>query len=191
MDNVKLEAPGKGLPFLESLLMRFYVGPVLSKKDSSDKNWERFDKMNKKILEKVKELSLEQMHTRVLVPRLRAIEDSSRYWSVAETLEHIELVGDNIAGLIELLCKNEVPDVVVDVADYKPKGKYSGVDPRPAFEKFNTRVQEQLKAKDITLHAPLFKHPWMGEISALQWLWLLSGHSGIHYNQIKCIIKAL
>jgi len=30
---------------------------------------------------------------RVLVPRMRGIEDSSRFWSVNETLEHLLITG--------------------------------------------------------------------------------------------------
>jgi hypothetical protein len=191
MSEIQLEAPGKGLPFFDSLMMRFFVGPFLSKRTSVEKNWENFDSMNKKIIHKVKDFSLDQMHKKVLVPKLKAIEDSSRHWSLAETLEHIELVGDSISMAIEMLCKGEVPPVIANVADYKPKGKYAGVDPRPAFEAFNQRVRDKLKNLNITLNPPTYKHPWLGDISAQQWQWLLASHSGVHYNQIKHIIKGL
>lgn len=190
-ENIKLEAPGKGLPFLDSLLTRFIVGPFLSKLDSVETNWIRFDKTNKKIMEIVSPLSFEQLHKKVLVPKLKGIEDSSRYWSVAETLEHIELVGDSICVGIELLNEGKVPQGKVDVADYKPKGKYKGKDPRPAFEDFNKRIQDKLKGKNISLDPPYYWHPWLGNLSSQQWQWLLSGHSGIHYNQIKHILKLL
>lgn len=191
MSEIKLEAPGKGLPFFDALFMKLFVGPFVSRRDSAEKNWQRFDFLNKKILLAVKDVSLENMHRKVLVPKLKAIEDSSRYWSLADTLEHIELVGDKISYAIELLCKNEVPQVVVNIADYKPVGKYAETDPRPAFAAFNERTQAKLRSQNITLNPPLYYHPWLGKLSALQWLWLMSGHSGIHYNQIKHILKRL
>lgn len=190
-EDVKLEAPGAGLPFLDSLLMRFYVGPFVSKRGTVEENWKRFDRINKKIMEMVQPLSFEQIHKKILVPKLKGIEDSSRFWSVAETLEHIEMVGDSVCEGIEFLQNGIVPEKAANVAEYKPKGKYNGVDPRPAFEAFNKRIQDRLKGKKISLDPPFYRHPWLGMLSSQQWQWLLSGHSGIHYNQIKHILKQL
>jgi hypothetical protein len=186
-----LEAPGAGLPLIESLVARFFLGPIVSKRDSAQKNLERFEKTNLKILDKLKVLSQEQMHTKFLVPRLQGIEDSSRHWSATETLEHIELVGISVLGLIENLIKNQVPQGVVNVADFKPKGKYAGQDVRPAFERFTQTTLAQLKDREFSLASPKYNHPWLGPMSSLQWLWLLSSHSVIHYVQIKHILKKI
>jgi len=191
MENPKLQAPGKGLPLVESLVARFYYGPIVSKKFTAEQNWKRFEKTNQKILDLTKNISDEKIHQKVLVPRLPAIEDSSRYWSVAETLEHIEIVGDSIASGIEMLLRNEVPTKKVNIAEYKPKGKYNDLDPRPPFLQFSKRTTERLKHQNITLAKPYYHHPWMGNFSALQWLWLLAGHSGIHLNQIMHIKSKL
>ncbi len=185
----KLEAPGKGLPLIEGLIARFLFGGILSKRDSAETNLRRFEKLNQKILKTVETLSLEQLHKKVLVPRLRGIEDSSRYWSIAETLEHIEIVGEKITPLIEMLVRKEVPNIVVNIADYKPQGKYNGQDPRPAFQKFSQETLTKLQSLPIAHEKPYFNHPWLGDFSALQWLWILGGHSGIHYNQIKHILN--
>lgn len=187
----KLDAPGKGLPFLHMLYARVRFGWSLSKKDTPEKNWKRFEKTNRKILDLVKNLSLEQMHKKVLVPKLPGIEDSSRYWSVADTLEHIEIVAESIAELLELLVKKEVPNKKVDIASYKPKGKYNGQDPRPNFEHLSKKMLERLSPLEIKHQKPYFNHPWLGNFSALQWQWLLSTHSGIHLNQILHIKQSL
>ena len=187
----QLEAPGAGLPFLDSLLMRFYVGPVLSKKGSVRDNWDRFTRTNDKISALVKDIPLEKTHQKVLVPKLKGIEDSSRYWSIAETLEHLEIVGNSINQLINSLLRNEVPATVANVADYKPKGKYNGQDARPAFAAFSKRISEALRDREISLQTPKYRHPWLGPITAQQWQWVLASHSGLHYVQVKEIIKGL
>ena len=38
-DTPKLQAPGAGLPFIEGLIARLYVGGYLSKQGSAEKNW--------------------------------------------------------------------------------------------------------------------------------------------------------
>lgn len=188
--QIKLEAPGKGLPLVDSLMMRFFVGPFVSKRDSVEKSFSNFSKLNKKILERVAPLSFEEIHTPILVPKLKAIEDSSRYWSVAETLEHIEIVGREItSGIVNLAKYKKIPDFEVKIENYKPKGKYKGIDPRPSFQKFNDDVLSELKGLDINLAPPKFFHPWLGPLASQQWLWLLASHSGIHYNQINHIVR--
>ena len=187
----KLEAPGKGLPFFEWLYARVQFGWRLSKKDTAEKNWKRFDKLNLLISSKIKDLPLEKLHKKVLIPRLKGIEDSSRYWSIAETLEHIEIVAESISGVIEMLARGEVPQKVANVAEYKPKGKYNDLDPRASFIEFNKRIPEKLKGLKIVHQKPYYKHPWLGNFSILQWQWIMSSHSGIHLNQILHIMKEL
>jgi hypothetical protein len=49
-------------------------------------------------------------------------------------------------------------------------------------------VLAPLEIKD---EGPTYLHPWLGEFNALQWTWLLAGHSGIHLKQLQAIKKGL
>ena len=190
-DSPQLQKPGAVLPFWESFVMRWYVGPVLSKKSAAPKNTETFEKLNAKILKLVEGLSQTQLDQKILVPRLPSIEDSSRYWSISETLEHLEIVGDGIIQIIESLAEGRTVTVEINIANVKPKGAYRGQDARVPFKKFNDRILEKLNGLSISPKTPKARHPWMGNFNALQWQWVLAVHSGVHLRQIKKIIEEL
>src|SRR5207344_2733691 len=66
-------------------------------------------------------LTAEQLAQRVLIRRIRAIEDSSRNWSVAMTVEHLNIVGNGVRQIIAELRAGRVPERVTRVQDVKPR----------------------------------------------------------------------
>lgn len=64
-------------------------------------------------------------------------------------------------------------------------------DARPALEKFIAETLALLEPLKIEDSGPAHRHPWLGELNALQWCWLLAGHSGIHLNQLLAVKKSL
>ena len=191
MNQPQLEKPGAGLPFFDALVIRYYVAPFQSRKADRDQNLRLFAMLGKRILKEAGDVPADKRDVKVLVPRMRGIEDSSRYWCVNEVLEHLIITGTPMRGLIEGLVKGEKSDYVVDVANFKPQGKYRGGDARPDFEKFTTETLALLKELPIKNAGPTHLHPWMGQFNALQWIWLLAGHSGIHLAQLQAIKKGL
>lgn len=187
----KLDKPGKGLPFIESVVVRFYIGPFVSKRFSPQQNTATFQKLNEKIIAELDRVEASLLEEKVLVPKLKTIEDSSRFWSVAETLEHIEIVGRNIIEVIESLASGQTPKGKVDIAAYKPKGIHSGKECREVFVCFHKEILSRLENTKIPSGGEKLFHPWMGPMNALQWQWLLAGHSGIHLAQIRHIKKGL
>ncbi len=188
----KLAKPGAGLPFLESLVLRFYLGPFVAKKSDWDKAGRDFEALNAKILKAVEGLSPEQLRKRVLVPRLPGLEDSSRYWSIAMALEHLAFVGGKMVEIIVVLSRGENPGVRVDIAQVKPAGKETVEASVRNFQNFAETARATL-SRDVvdrdnkaTLH-----HPWFGPFNARQWHWLLAPHETVHYKQIKEIKKRL
>ena len=70
----------------------------------------------------------------------------------------------------------------VKIENFKPLGKYAGADARPDFKRFVEETVSMLEPLNVEDAGPTHRHPWMGDFNALQWCWLLSGHSGIHGN---------
>jgi hypothetical protein len=189
----KLDKPGAGVPFLEWAFLRYYVGPFMARRSDWDKNWEIFDDVNRRIYARIDNLSAAQLEKKVLIPRLQAIEDSSRYWSIAMTLEHLVIVGSQIEKLILSLSQGVAPPGKADTASVKPKGGKDGLVQLAEYKKFVAGVKPMIEpVRDAALKSNAkFSHPWMGPFTALQWQWLFGGHTHIHYRQIKEILKGL
>ncbi len=191
MEQPQLDKPGAGLPFLEALLVRWYVGPFQSRKADKEKNLRLFAMIGGRILKEAGSVAEGARDQRVLVPRMRGIEDSSRFWSVNETLEHLMITGEGMRGIVALLAQGKTSDYVVDIANFKPKGKYAGGDARPDFKKFVAETVALLEPLPIADAGPTHLHPWLGPFNALQWTWLLAGHGGLHLAQLQAIKKGL
>ena len=192
-DMPQLDKPGAGVPWAEGLMYRYYIGPFIAAKSDWEKNWQMFDKINAKTLMLAEKLTAEQLTTRILVPRLKGIEDSSRYWSVAMTLEHLVIVGTGITGIIKSLGRNITPPIKVNIAALKPKGHADPQVDLQAFRQFSETTRSMIETE---IHLPISRthkldHPWFGAFDALQWQWLLGVHGAMHYRQIKAIISQL
>jgi len=122
-----------------------------------------------------------------------ALEDSSRYWSVAKNLEHLVIVHDKIKKGILALSSGVVPSNKADTASVKPKGGKDGLQQLAEFNAFNASLRAAIDSvRDTALASKLkYAHPWFGPFTALQWQWLFGAHTHIHYRQIKEIVKGL
>lgn len=189
----KLAAPGAGIPWYQTLLLRLYVGPFVSAKTPWEISQARADQVHKKILAEIEGLNEQQLKTRVLVPPQAGLEDSSRYWSVAMALEHVVIVGRSIFELVPALTAGVSPtDRTADTAKVKPFGQMSTQQSIENFKDFMTDefalLNRSLKDRNSKT---TFKHPWFGNMTAQQWYWLISAHAGIHLKQIREIKKQL
>lgn len=192
-DKPLLDKPGAGLPWAENLVMKYYFGPFVAARSDWDKNWRIFDTINQETIAAAEKLTDQQLATRILVPRLQGIEDSSRFWSVAMTLEHLVIVGQGLTGIIKSLGTNIVPPIKVNTATVKPKGEH---DPQTDLQDFRRFSVQTRPAIEQAIRLPVSRrckldHPWFGPFDALQWQWLLGTHGVIHYRQIKAIIDRL
>lgn len=190
----KLALPGAGLPLLQRLYLRFWVGPVTSKRIARSESRKSYEIITKKIIEIVTNVRAELRNQRVLVDPIFGLEDSSRFWSLNEVLEHLIMVSRNIEAVIIALSSGVIPNVKVDIAKFKPID--SEQDRLPEFINFApelvARIDEKFAQPNINIHSHLkLSHPWFGPFTASQWYWLLSSHQGIHYKQIKGIIAGL
>jgi hypothetical protein len=189
----KLDKPGAGVPVLEGLLLRWLVGPLVSRLQA---NWEadkaRFDAISAKLLKEIEGLSEQQLATKILVPKQPALEDSSRYWSAAMVLEHLVIVGEAVRKGIISLSKGVVPERKPDTAKVKPKGDATPHDIVEAYRKFSSTVMAEID-RDIGNKdsKSVYSHPWMGPFNCRQWHWLLPTHQAVHLRQLREIVKGL
>ncbi|MBI3558605.1 MAG: hypothetical protein HY074_20240 [Deltaproteobacteria bacterium] len=168
--KVKLQKPGAGLPFLEGLVAKYFIMPVKSRQMSWDESDQLFLRETDKILKLVSKLDTAALETQVLIGHIAGIEDSSRFWSPAMTMEHLMIVAPHLSSIIVELSHGRVPHVVVDVAAVKPKSAIPASDVARLFEGTMKDVHERIKTEvgDRGSSARLH-HPWFGKITAHQW----------------------
>ena len=120
----KLQPPGAGLPWWMLLAARHVVFPLAVRRM---KDWagatRPFREVGDRILAIWDALPAERLGERVLINRIGGLEDSSRYWSAAMTVEHLNIVGFGVRRGIAGLRRGEVPDRVRGTAEVKPKGE--------------------------------------------------------------------
>lgn len=190
---IPLDKPGAGVPWLERAYLRYYMKPFVAARSDWDKNWENFDYINTRLFEKIHGLTPAQLEQQILVPRLSGLENSSRYWSIAMTLEHLIIVGEKQKTLITALSQGITPPGRGDTATVKPKGGKPGDQQLAEYRAFIATLRptlDPLKAAALKSRTR-FPHPWMDKINARQWQWLYPAHTHVHYQQIKEIVKGL
>lgn len=192
-NSVELDKPGAGLPFFERILARYFFLPRQTRRLTWDQNVDLFKREVDRIGVLTKTLSREKMTTCVLIPRIRGIEDSSRYWSVAMTLEHLTIVNRAMASIIVELSQGRVPPIEVNIAKVKPQ---SSLDYQAALKDYlstSLEVEQKLSSPQVLDRNSSAKllHPWFGPITAHQWNWLLGVHQATHRRQIAEILKGL
>ncbi|MEB3287905.1 MAG: DinB family protein [Vampirovibrionales bacterium] len=188
----RLEAPGQGLPFLEGLIARYILFPIVTRRLSRLAAIQTLYQTGQEALSLAKALPPEQLVQRQLIPRFAGIEDSSRYWSVLMTIQHLWITGEAMAQMIEKLVQGERVTTVVRIEDVKPNQDESVETIFSRYERFlfaYCNRMERLLEGDFT--SQRHPHPWFGAINAHQWLCLNALHHQIHLKQIKKIISHL
>lgn len=115
----ELQAPGAGLPKIEWLMARLRFGWA-RRRTTREQFGALFESERDKILELARSCDEKTGCRPVLIDRFRGMEDSSRYWSVFMTLDHLRIVNLAAAGVIRALGKGQVPDRKASTADVKP-----------------------------------------------------------------------
>jgi uncharacterized damage-inducible protein DinB len=187
----ELDAPGAGLPAIQEFLLKHAAFPVLKRVISWDRAISIFEREGRLILALVADLPEEARFRPVLVPRMMGIEDSSRYWSLAMTLDHLMIVTQGVMSLMAALARGDGIDVIVDTATVKP-GTDSPRDIGRRYEEFVSRFRERLESEVADRQtARCHPHPWFGCLNPHGWLVMLAVHQFIHRRQIAQIRKRL
>ena len=185
----QLQPPGAGLPAIELFLGRLgfrFMGLMVSRRAAS--RWFRTEA--DRILALARSLGEAAASRRVLIPKLLGLEDSSRYWSVHMTLEHLCIVQSGITGVMESLAAGRAINRVVSTADVKPSPTADAA----TIARFEAVARDHLTRTDLLTgwdSKVSLKHPWFGELKVPQWHRMASFHLRIHRKQIERIIGLL
>lgn len=186
----QLAPPGAGLPWFESLMVRWFGRRMLR----SGLNWESAQaaiaRVSSRLAREAQEMDDATFARRVLIKRLRGLEDSSRHWSPEMVLEHLVITGEMFAGFIVALSNGRPVEDRRGIADIKPRGELG----RAVVARF-VEVHEAIPARlakeaGALRDGPTHLHPWFGKLNAAEWLSLTAVHLGLHEKQWRAIRDA-
>jgi hypothetical protein len=188
-ESPTLAAPGAGLPGLELQIAR-----ILFTLRAWTHDRPRIDALFRcertLVAELVNRCPAGRLGERVLIPRPRGLEDSSRHWSVLMTLEHLRLVNLACASIIRELSEGRVPVGKASTADVKPSPDVT----ESVLATYEASCDEVLaavaSARDLD-NAARFPHPWFGPMSARRWHVLAAVHLVLHRRQLEAILDGL
>lgn len=190
----RLAKPGDGLPFYEWALANYILVPIRLRTTTPRQALDQFADESGKIIAAASRLSPVELAIRRLIPRLRGLEDSSRFWSVAMTLQHLIIVNDRMKSLIVSLSNGiqVETDKPSSTADVKPSADVNPEticrDYRKNSDDFIATITDLAVDKFPELK---YAHPWFGPLNAQEWQVFAPMHQEIHRNQITEIIKRL
>lgn len=180
-----LQPPGKGLPKFELWIARLMVG-WRARRTSRAQATTLFADERAQLVRLARLETADSGRERVLIKRLRGLEDSSRFYSVFMTLDHLRIVNEGTAQLIALLVRGETPARAVGTADVKPS-PLADVSTVDAFERACDRFEQTVSAVDdlrTTVRSP---HPWFGPLDAARWHFFTAFHMRLHRHQVEAI----
>jgi hypothetical protein len=184
----RLAPPGAGIPTLERIL----GGAIFSFRQwrgSREKFSAEFARERTHIARLYRDHDEHALGARVLIPRLRGLEDSSRFWSVYMTLDHLRIVNDQITQVIDALTAGIVPAGQASTAAVKPSAVVAPI-VVTEYEASCDRLLAIAAAKE-SLRTPVrYAHPWFGPLDAAGWHAMAAAHMGIHRAQIERILAA-
>lgn len=184
-EHITLQAPGAGLPPLEAWLLRRIAAPLVSRFLSRINARRLLIREGERILYLLEDCNDYRLDESVLVKRPWGIEDSSRAWSLAETAEHVIIVGEGIRNLLVQLASGHRPSGQFNVAKVKPQGGL-GTDARHQLRRYIDRFNRDLDGLRFPKH-PTYPHPWFGDLTARQWYQYAALHHYMHRIQAERI----
>ncbi len=184
-----LAAPGAGLPGPELFIARRLF--VWKRRFGSREGFSRqFESERTAIRDLVAAIPEELKSCRVLIPRLRGLENSSRHWSVWMTLDHLRITNEAFAGVIATLAAGKIPPGKADTAAVKPSPD-AGPEVEAAYGTSCSNLAAVIAEIADWKTVPRFPHPWFGPLDAAGWHALSATHLGIHRAQITEIARRL
>jgi hypothetical protein len=182
----RLAPPGAGLPPVELFFARLSFQWQV-RTGTSEGFRQRFLDERQAIAQLIDSTPASQRADRVLIPRLPGLEDSSRYWSVWITLDHLRIVNRDVANVIQMLAAGRIPPGQASTANVKPSETVSSEVERAYEESCDQFLEVVASAGDLPA-TPRFSHPWFGPLNALEWSAMAGMHLGIHRRQLSAIL---
>jgi len=185
----QLAAPGAGLPRIELAIARSMFS-WKCRMGTRNGFIARFIQERSAIQALVESCQESERGKRILIARLRGLEDSSRNWSVWMTLDHLRITNEAFAHVVTELAEGRIPEGEASTAAVKPTAQPTSA-VEADYERSCDGVLAAVAAAPQLKTANRFSHPWFGPLDAFAWLALSSLHLGIHRAQIAAILKGL
>ncbi len=184
-----LDAPGAGLPAIELFIGRILFG-VRRRIGNRETFNAKFTAEREAIRALTDSCDPARRGERVLIPRRRGMEDSSRHWSVWMTLDHLRITNEAFARIITDLSQGRVPQGSASTATVKPS-EFATASVVAEYERSCDAVLAAVANAREMKTAVRFSHPWFGPLDASGWHALAGGHMAIHRGQIESIVAGL
>jgi hypothetical protein len=186
-DKPHLAPPGAGLPRIE-LLVAKAVFAVRRWTATPASCTAQFERERRAIADLYAGRDEETLSRQVLIPRLRGLEDSSRFWSVYMTLEHLRIVNVAITEVIGALVRGHTPPEQSSTAAVKP-AEDIGAEVVAAYESSCDALLTRVASQPVLKTKARYAHPWFGALDAAGWYAIAAVHMGIHRAQIELILR--
>lgn len=185
----QLAPPGAGLPAIELFIggRLFALKRLLGNRESFTA---KFEQERLAIRDLVNSCPPSKRGERVLIPRLRGLEDSSRFWSVWMTLDHLRITNSVFAMVITSLAHGKVPQKKASTAEVKPDPTVTAT-VESAYEESCDKLLAVVAAVPNLKTDVNYAHPWFGPLNAFGWQAISATHMSIHRAQIARIIAEL
>ena len=188
-DDDKLAAPGAGIPAAERWTAGFAI-KAFARYASKEAMTRTFTREAERAIAIARSIPEQQGRRPVLIDRFPGIEGSSRNWSVFMALEHLILVNQAIAELVQRLSTGREIKRAVRIEEVKPHTD-SGPEQADELENLIARYGEVIAGHGDLRTSKRHPHPWFGPLNARQWHALAAIHNRIHRIQIEHILKRL
>lgn len=170
--------------------MRNLMVPFSSATTSWQKANALYQAEGERVLALTRNLDDTTLQRQVLIKRFPGIEDSSRFWSPAMTVEHLVIVGMGIVGILNSLRAGKAVTKATRIQDVKPSPE-TGRKILETFEKILVRQADACARPAQGGELQLtHDHPWFGPMNAHRWQVLNAVHQRIHRMQIEKILAA-
>lgn len=185
----RLAPPGAGLPKFELFVGRllFAVRRRTASRESANA---QFAQERERLRALLHPLSDEQAGRRVLIKRPRGLEDSSRFWSVWMTLDHLRIVHSGMTRMIGALTRGIQPPGAASTAAVKPRADVDGTVVAEYEKACDDLMAAVAGAKDLKT-AVKYRHPWFGPLDAAGWHVMAGWHMALHRRQVERICEGL
>ena len=188
-EQTKLQAPGHGLPWPELAVSRLGL-EIYQRTVSPQAALRLLQGETRRILSLLDSVEETKGRTRVLIPRIFGIEDSSRHWSLFMTVEHLNIVILSVVGLISSLLDRREYAKEVRIQDVKPH-EQAGPEQVESLRQSQIRYEKFILSLASLSSRRRHPHPWFGPLRPHGWHCLLWVHQLIHRRQIERIFAVL
>jgi len=187
----QLAPPGAGLPWFESLTFRWFGRRMFLSGLDWDNAQAAISRVSSRLAREAMDMDDTRLARRVLIKRLRGLEDSSRHWSPEMVLEHLVITGEMFTGFVLALSNGRPVEDNRGIADIKPRGG-AGRAVVARFVEVHEAIPTRLTREAGALRdGPTHLHPWFGKLTATDWLSLTAVHLRLHEKQWRAIRAAL